>query len=118
MMLMLAVLMSIQVVQAQDFPQITIQWEEVVAQEDGTPIDADDLIYTVRAEGYAGDVCSTSDVACTVTPRVRGCGTIYAVASQISTRMESARSNSIYVCSDDFANRLNSPVLKFIIGSR
>ena len=86
--------------------------------EDGTPIDSGDLTYAVIVKTSMYQLCETTDIECTFLGNRGDCGTLYAVARQISTGLESVPSNEIYICADDFINRLIPPVLEFIIGSR
>lgn len=97
---------------AQELSSITAQWTQVIAQEDGTPIDPDDLIYAIMDGDVMQEMCVTSDTTCTFTVGYGECGSLYAVAYQLSTGLESAPSNVIDVCVDGFSSRLNSPYLE------
>ena len=103
---------------AQELVPITAQWTTVTTKEDGTPIDPGDLTYAVIVKANMYELCSTYDTQCSFPANPGDCGTIYAVARQISTGLQSDPSNTIDICADDFINRLIPPVLEFIIGSR
>ena len=97
---------------------ITARWTAVVEREDGTPIDPGDLIYAIMDRDVMQEMCVTSSSECTFYVGPGECGSLYAVAHQISTGLHSAPSNVIDVCADELVSRLNSPVLEYIIGSR
>ena len=103
---------------AQNVVPITASWTTVTTNENGEPIDPDDLIYAVIDSGVLQEMCVTSSTECTFYAGLGECGSLYAIAHQISTGLDSAPSNVIDVCADEIVSRLNSPVLEFIIGSR
>ena len=103
---------------AQNVVPITASWTTVTTNENGEPIAPDDLIYAVIDGVVMQEMCATTSTECTFYAGHGECGSLYAVAYKISTGLVSAPSNVIDICVDDFANRLNSPVLEYIIGSR
>ena len=103
---------------AQNVVPINVAWTTVTTNENGEQIDPDDLIYAIMDRGVMQEMCVTSSTECTFYAGHGECGSLYAVAYQISTGLVSAPSNVIDVCADEIVNRLNSPVLEYIIGSR
>ena len=102
---------------AQNVVPINVSWTAVTTNEDGEAIDPDDLIYAIMDRGVMQEMCVTSASECTFYVGPGECGSLYAVAHQISTGLDSAPSNVIDVCADELVGRLNSPVLEFTIGS-
>ena len=104
-----------QIADAHNVVPITASWTTVTTNENGEPIDPDDLIYAIMDRDVMQEMCATTSTECTFYVGQGECGSLYAVAYQISTGLESAPSNVIDVCAD---SRLNSPILEYIIGSR
>ena len=103
---------------AQNVVPINVSWTTVTTNEGGEPIDPNDLIYAIIDSVVLQEMCVTSSTECTFYAGPGECGSLYAIAHQISTGLDSAPSNVIDVCADELVSRLNSPVLEYIIGSR
>jgi len=94
---------------AQDLLPITAYWDAVTENENNEPVDSGDLTYAVMDGIVLQEMCATTSTQCTFYVGPGECGSLYAVARQVSTGLESMPSNVVDVCVD---YRLTAPVLR------
>ena len=90
---------------------ISFSWQHNYQQTNGTAIPSDDLVVTVYDEADS-EICS-GNVGCNTTQPYDTCVTYYAVATQLSTALQSVPSEEVESCTGPFPpTALTMPVLE------